>query len=83
MPDTVEINPLAVYTADQLSAMLDVSDTTLAEARRTGALRSTKKGRRVLYLGEWVLGWLRDDSDREVAESAAAGGSDGGPRRAG
>lgn len=61
MPEAVAIHPLAVYTADQLCGMLDVSEATLAEARRSGALRSVRKGRRVLFLGEWVLDWLRDD----------------------
>jgi hypothetical protein len=64
---TVTINPLAVYTAEQLSAMLDVSETTLALARRSGALRWTKKGRRVLFLGEWVLAWLRDGAGEEAS----------------
>ena len=68
MPETIAINPLAVYSADQLSAMLDVSEATLAEARRSGALRATKKGRRVLYLGEWVLDWLRSDNQVRRAE---------------
>jgi hypothetical protein len=68
MPSTFAIHPLAVYSSTQLSDMLDVSETTLAEARRSGALRATKKGRRVLYLGEWVLDWLRsDDLGREVS----------------
>jgi hypothetical protein len=61
MPDTITIDPLAVYTGDQLSAMLDVSEGTLAEARRSGVLRATKKGRRVLFLGKWVLSWLEAD----------------------
>jgi hypothetical protein len=68
MLETVTINPLSVYTGDQLSSMLDVSEATLAEARRSGALRATRKGRRVLYLGEWVLDWLR------LSESDAASG---------
>jgi hypothetical protein len=57
----IAINPFAVYSTDQLSAMLDASEQTLADARRSGALRFTKKGRRVLYLGEWVLDYLRAD----------------------
>jgi hypothetical protein len=70
MPETITINPLAVYTADQLSAMLDVSESTLAEARRSGALRATKKGRRRIYLGEWVLAWLRDETAKEVSRAS-------------
>jgi hypothetical protein len=66
MPEVITLNPLAVYTAEQLATMLDASDATLAEARRTGALRTVRKGRRVLYLGEWVIDWLRraDDGGR-------------------
>jgi hypothetical protein len=67
MPDTVTINPLSVYTSEQLSTMLDASEATLAEARRSGALRATRKGRRVLYLGEWVLDWLRAEPAQEAA----------------
>jgi hypothetical protein len=63
---TTTIDPLAVYTVDQLCAMLDVSETTLLSARRSGALRCTRKGRRVLYLGEWVLTWLRDEAGEEA-----------------
>jgi hypothetical protein len=66
MPDLVTINPLGVYTANQLSTMLDVSEATLAEARRSGALRAVKKGRRQLYLGRWVLSWLCDELDEGV-----------------
>jgi hypothetical protein len=59
MPDTVTIHPTGIYSTDDLSAMLDVSGDALAEARRTGALRAVRKGRRWIYLGEWVLDWLR------------------------
>jgi hypothetical protein len=69
MPETISIDPLAVYTGDQLSAMLDVSEVTLAEARRSGALRWVKKGRRALYLGEWVLDWLRIDAGKEATHA--------------
>ncbi len=62
MPDTLTIHPNAVYSTDVLCALLDVSPQTLADARRTGELRSVRKGRRVIYLGEWVLAWLRQSS---------------------
>jgi hypothetical protein len=65
MPTTVSIDPFAVYTAHEVRAMLDLSVATLTEARRSGKLRSTKKGRRVLILGEWVLDWLRNDPPTE------------------
>jgi hypothetical protein len=59
MPDTITIYPTGIYSGDDLCAMLDVSPSTLAEARRAGDLRATRKGRRWIYLGEWVLTWLR------------------------
>ncbi|HKB39798.1 MAG TPA: helix-turn-helix domain-containing protein [Gemmataceae bacterium] len=56
MPNTITaIHPTGIYNTDDLCAMLDVSPQTLAEARRDGTLRATRKGRRVIYLGEWVL----------------------------
>jgi Helix-turn-helix domain len=59
MPDTFTIEPNGVYGNDDVCTMLDVSPQTLAGARRTGALRAARKGRRWLYLGEWLLEWLR------------------------
>jgi len=62
MHDTISIptiQPTGIYTAADLSRMLDVSPDTQAEARRNGALRYVRKGRRTIYLGEWVLTWLR------------------------
>lgn len=59
MPDTFTIQPTGIYSTDDLCAMLDVSPQTLADARRAGQLHATRKGRRTIYLGEWVLAWLR------------------------
>lgn len=66
MGDPPTIQPTAIYSNDQLCKLLDVSPDGLAEARRSGALRATRKGRRLLYLGEWVLSWLRAE---EVARA--------------
>jgi hypothetical protein len=66
MQETIPtIHPTGIYATDDLCAMLDVSPATLSEARRSGALRSTRKGRRIIYLGEWVLAWLAADADAE------------------
>jgi hypothetical protein len=61
MPDTYTIQPTGIYSTGDLCAMLDVSPDSLAAARRAGELRWTRKGRRVIYLGEWVLTWLRQE----------------------
>jgi hypothetical protein len=53
-----------VYDDASLQVVLGVGTPVLARARQMGELRSTRKGRRVLYLGEWVLDWLRSDGQR-------------------
>jgi hypothetical protein len=63
MVETTAIQPTGVYTNDDLSVLLDVSPETLAKARHSRALRWVRKGRRVIYLGEWVLDWLRAESE--------------------
>jgi hypothetical protein len=56
---TIAIQPTGIYSTDDVCAMLDASPDTLAAARRSGELRGVRKGRRIIYLGEWVLAWLR------------------------
>ncbi len=68
MNQTHIIEPLRLYRGDELSLMLDVSRDTLTQARRSGLLRSTRKGRSVLYLGSWVLAWLESDTSTPVQE---------------
>ena len=56
------IEPKAVYDDSALSVALGVSAESLARARRAGVLRYTRKGRRILYLGQWILDWLDHDT---------------------
>ena len=58
------IEPTAVYTDGDLVLGFDLTHAALARARRDGDLRSTRKGRRTLYLGRWVLAWLERAEDR-------------------
>ena len=62
MIDGFPIDPLAVYDDSALSVALGVSAESLARARQTGDLRHTRKGRRILYLGQWILEWLERDA---------------------
>jgi hypothetical protein len=66
MPDTITIHPTGIYCTDDLCVMLDVSPDTVADARRAGALRWVRKGRRILYLGQWVLDWLSAGEDADA-----------------
>jgi hypothetical protein len=58
MLDPVLINPDAVYDDGSLHVALGLTDATLAAARRAGTLRYARRGKRVLYLGRWILAWL-------------------------
>jgi hypothetical protein len=72
MPDTgFTIHPTGIYTSDDLCAMLDVSLTALTEARRSGALRWARKGRRVIFLGEWIITWLQQGARQEVVDATS------------
>jgi hypothetical protein len=58
MLDAVLIHPEAVYDDGSLHVALGLTDATLAAARRSGTLRYSRQGKRVLYLGRWILEWL-------------------------
>jgi hypothetical protein len=62
MLSPVPIDPGAVYDDGAVVLALDIPSATLARARREGRLRYTRQGRRVLYLGQWLLDWLTADA---------------------
>lgn len=53
-----------IYDDLLLGSVLDLTPQTLKAARQSGALRFTRKGKRTLYLGRWVLDWLTSDDLR-------------------
>ena len=61
---TLPIHPDTIYTEGVVATTLDIPLATLARARRSGRLRYTRQGRRVLLLGQWLLDWLKDDVSR-------------------
>jgi hypothetical protein len=66
MQQQVSIAPNGVYDDGALYMALGLTSATLAQARRSGNLRFSRKGKRTFYLGEWVLDWLKADSGKEV-----------------
>lgn len=56
------IDPKAVYDDSALSVGLGVSGESLGRARQSGDLRHVRQGRRILYLGQWILDWLEQDA---------------------
>jgi hypothetical protein len=61
MATVISIDPAGIYDDALLCDLLGVSAQALTHARRSGELRSTRKGQRILYLGQWVLDWLKAD----------------------
>jgi hypothetical protein len=55
------IDPKSVYDDGSLVLALDIPFATLSRARREGHLRFSRKGKRTLYLGQWVIDWLMKD----------------------
>ena len=62
MLSPVSIDLDAVYDDGTVALTLNIHSATLARARREGRLRYTRQGRRVLYLGRWLLDWLAADA---------------------
>lgn len=58
MIEPVRIEPDAVYDDGAVYQALGLTRTALAAARRLGALRYTRRGKRTLYKGAWILAWL-------------------------
>jgi hypothetical protein len=45
-----------------------VTSATLATARKSGALKFTRRGARTFYKGAWILAWLESGADRPEAK---------------
>ncbi|MHC4619734.1 MAG: hypothetical protein ACYTEQ_18465 [Planctomycetota bacterium] len=62
MPQAFIVDPKAVYDNGDLLLGLGVTSSALAQARKAKQLRFARKGKRVLYRGQWVIDWLDSDS---------------------
>jgi hypothetical protein len=65
MQQQVSIAPDSIYDDGALHLALGLTPATLSQARRSGELRFTRKGKRTLYLGQWVLEWIKSNSRKE------------------
>ena len=54
----VRIDPDAWYTDPDLRLILGLPGATLQRARRSGALRHSRRGMQVFHSGKWVIRWL-------------------------
>ena len=58
MVDGAEIKPGAFYDDAAVFKCLGFDLRTQKQARDSGELRFTRKGKQILYRGEWLLSWL-------------------------
>jgi hypothetical protein len=56
--EPITLAPEAYYDDWAISEILTLPLGTIAAARRSGALRSTRRGQRNFYRGSWILEWL-------------------------
>jgi hypothetical protein len=64
----ITIEPNGIYDDALLCNALEVGAETLARARRSGELRYRRVGRRPVYLGLWILAWLRSEEQAPQAQ---------------
>lgn len=65
MLSPVSIEPEAIYDDGAIRQALGLTDSAMATARRSGAIRYTRQGKRVLYLGKWITAWLESQAAEE------------------
>ncbi len=53
----------AIYSDGAARLLLNVTEGVTARARRGGTLRYARVGRRILYLGSWLLAWIERASE--------------------
>ena len=69
MTEPFQINPQAVYDDGTMRLALGLTESTTTRARRDGKLKYSRKGNRVLYLGQWIIDWIASDVQEEVANA--------------
>jgi hypothetical protein len=65
------IDPTAIYDDGALRNELGLTSAAITRARKGGHLRHTRQGGRTLYLGEWVLAWLRASAEPKEVSGVA------------
>lgn len=70
MGEPYEINPQGLYTDAALFEGLGLRRNSLEKARRSGALRFTRRGGRILYLGQWIQDWITGAEEASRTEAA-------------
>ncbi len=57
------IEPAGFYDDLAVKRLLDISEQDQKKGRDFGDLKYTKKGRQILYRGQWLIDWLQPEAD--------------------
>jgi hypothetical protein len=76
-PPPPVIDPRAVFTRLQATALLGLQPSTLATEIRKGRLRVSRRAGRYFILGAWLLQWIRA-GERKRPSRGGANGVQGG-----
>lgn len=66
MLEPVRIEPESFYDGAAIYQALGLTAGTLAAGRRSGLLRFSRRGNRVIYKGAWLLAWLESNETDPV-----------------
>jgi hypothetical protein len=69
MHEPVSIEPSHLYDDGTLQLTVGLSPAALTKARRSGRLRFARQGKRILYLGRWIIDWLEAECRQGVADA--------------
>jgi hypothetical protein len=58
MIEPIKIDCNALYDVASIRLNLGLSTSAVDKARKSGELKSTRRGGRQLYLGRWIQEWL-------------------------
>ena len=68
------IEPNSLYDDSMLVLALNIPSSSLIRARREGKLRHRRIGHRVVYLGSWLLDWIKSSPSPATMPEAVCDG---------
>jgi hypothetical protein len=57
-PSVAPVHPTGVYGREQARAILGLPDSTFRLECQSGRLRSSRRGKRLYFLGQWLIDWV-------------------------
>ncbi len=65
------VEPTAIYDEYQIRRALGLTEHLMLKERRDGRIKFARRGRRVYYLGSWIINWMEGDTAQGVDNAVA------------